>query len=669
MDNAVRERTPFFKRPFFKRRPSRRAQIVLGVLLAALVLLIVLFDWNWFKRPLEMAVQASTGRQLRIDGDLDVDLGRVTKLMADRISFANAEWSKEPIMASADRVEVGFEIWPLLFKREARIPEIRLAAPKLRLETGPQGVGNWVFGGDSDGKPVQFRRIWIEDGRLQFFDTPKKTDIDIAVNSVQAQGKNTQDKSAQSKSMQSKDTAPPIEIKGKGRWIGNAFDVSGRAESPLELSNSEEPYRIDLRADAGPTRARARGNLLNPFELRYFNLQFTLAGRNMEDLYPLIGIATPSTPPYKLDGRLIRKSDLWRYQDFTGVVGDSDLSGTANVTLGRKRPLLEADLVSRRLDLDDLAGFLGAPPQAGGDETTNPELKAQALRLAADTRVLPDKPYDLGKLRSMDADVRLKAHRINAPSLPLDDMDAHLKLNNGIVELMPLNFGVAGGDIRSTIRMDAREALIRTHAQVSARRLNLSKLFPDVKLTQDAVGLIGGDIAIAGTGNSIAAMLGSADGDIALGMGHGQISNLLMELAGIDIAEALKFLLTKDRKVPIRCAFGDFAVKDGLMQSRALAFDTEDTIIVGQGNISLKDETLDLELRPRPKDRSILALRSPLVVGGTFKDPSFHPDFKRLGLRGAVALALGSIAPPAALLATLELGPGKDSSCGGKYAK
>lgn len=654
MDNAVRERTSFFKRPFFKRRPSRRAQIVLGALLAALVLLIVLFDWNWFKRPLEMAVQASTGRQLRIDGDLDVDLGRVTRLMADRISFANAQWSKEPIMASADRVEVGFEIWPLLFKRETRIPEIRLVAPKLRLETGPKGAGNWVFGGDSGGKPVQFRRIWIEGGRLQFFDMPKKTDIDIAVNSVQAQGKNT---------------APPIEIKGKGRWTGNAFDVSGRAESPLELSNSEEPYRIDLRADAGPTRAHARGNLLNPFELRYFNLQFTLAGQDMEDLYPLIGIATPSTPPYKLNGRLIRKADVWRYQDFTGVVGDSDLGGTANVTLGRKRPFLEANLISKRLDLDDLAGFLGAPPQIGGNETTNAELKAQALQLAADTRVLPDKPYDLGKLRSMDADVRLKAHRINAPSLPLDDMDAHLKLNDGILELVPLNFGVAGGDIRSTIRMDARESVIRTRAQVSARRLDLSKLFPDVKLTKDAVGRIGGEMAITGTGNSIAAMLGSADGDIALGMGHGQISNLLMELAGLDIAEALKFLVTKDRKVPIRCAFGDFAVKDGLMQSRALAFDTEDTLIVGQGNISLKDETLDLELRPRPKDRSILALRSPLVVGGTFKDPSFRPDFKRLGLRGAVALALGSIAPPAALLATLELGPGKDSSCGGKYAK
>lgn len=640
-------------KPFYRRKPSRPVAIGLGVLVLAVVLLVVLFDWNWLKVPVERQVQAQTGREFHIGGDLHVDLGRVTTVSGEALTFGNAPWSKQPTMASADRAELDLEIWPLLFKGQIRIPDIRLSKPALLLETGPDGVGNWVFG-DEDGEPIRFRKIWIDEGQLQFFDAPKKTDIDISVNSSQPRRE---------------DAAPPIDIEGKGRWIGNPFIVFGRAESPFELSNSDEPYRIDLRADAGPTRAHARGNLINPFELRDFNLQLALSGQDMEDLYPLIGIATPSTPPYKLDGRLIRKGDVWRYQDFKGTVGDSDMGGTATVTVGRERPFLQADLVSKRLDLDDLAGFLGAPPQSGGDESTNPELKAQALALAASTRVLPDKPYDLAKLRSMDADVRLKAHRINAPRLPLDDMDAHLKLNAGVLELVPLNFGVAGGDIRSTIRMDAREAAIRTQAKISARRLNLSKLFPDVKLTQDAVGLLGGDMAIVGTGNSIAAMLGSADGDIALGMGRGQISNLLMELAGIDIAEALKFLVTKDRKVPIRCAFGDFAVKDGLMQSRALAFDTEDTIIVGQGTISLKDETLDLELRPRPKDRSILALRSPLVVGGTFKDPSFRPDFKRLGLRGALAVTLGSIAPPAALLATLELGPGKDSSCGGTYAK
>jgi hypothetical protein len=61
--------------------------------------------------------------------------------------------------------------------------------------------------------------------------------------------------------------------------------------------------------------------------------------------------------------------------------------------------------------------------------------------------------------------------------------------------------------------------------------------------------------------------------------------------------------------------------------------------------------------------------RTPLRVDGTFKKPAVHPDLAGVGLRGAIALTLATITPPAALLATLELGPGEDSGCGGRYAK
>ena len=110
-------------------------------------------------------------------------------------------------------------------------------------------------------------------------------------------------------------------------------------------------------------------------------------------------------------------------------------------------------------------------------------------------------------------------------------------------------------------------------------------------------------------------------------------------------------------------------MSSGVMTSRSMAFDTEDTIIIGEGTVNLREETLHLKLRPRPKDRSLLALRAPLWIDGTFKDPDIHPDYGRMGLRGALALVLGNIAPPAALLATLELGPGEDAQCGGRYAK
>ena len=396
----------------------------------------------------------------------------------------------------------------------------------------------------------------------------------------------------------------------------------------------------------------------------------TLSGRDLADLYPLIGIAIPPTPPYKLDGRFSRNGEQWHYRNFTGRVGDSDMAGDASIDTTGARPYFRADLRSKRLDIDDLAGFVGGAPQTGKGETSNPELAAQAARSPGErsrpARTSPTNWKSYARWMPTCVCARVASMRRR---LPLDDMDAHLLLENGVVRLDPLDFGVAGGTVRSIVRMDARTATIKTRADASARGLDLSKLLPQVKLADNAIGHLGGKVSISGEGNSVAKILGSSDGQALLGIGRGQISNLLMEMAGIDLAEIIKFKLGGDRMIPLRCAFGDFAIDDGVMTTRALAFDTTDTILVGSGTINLRDETLDLTIKPRPKDRSLLAFRTPLELDGTFKRPQLHPDVGRLGLRGGIALTLASIAPPAALLATLELGPGEDASCGGRYAK
>ena len=646
------------RRRFGQLTAPRPLRITALVVFVAIVLLVLLWDWNWFKGPVERLVEARTGRALVIGGDLDVDLGRITTVRADALRFANADWSDSETMASADRAEIRIETFPLLFKREVRVPEIRLVKPILRLETNPEGgAANWDidFGNDEEGgTPAQVRGLWVDAGHLRYLDVPGRTDLDVRLSSRESAEPGR---------------APAITIEGGGHWTGNEFTLEGVVESLLALQETDKPYRIDLRARAGSTRAHVRGSLVAPLQLQDFDVQFALSGRNLAHLYPLIGIAMPDTPPYALDGRLTRDVDTWHYDGFTGKVGQSDLGGSAAVALGRERPFLKADLVSKRLDFDDLAGFVGGAPDHEDGDALDPELVERDRALAASGRVIPDTPYDLGKLRSMDADVRLRAQRINAPDLPLNDMDAHLLLEAGLVRLEPLNFGVAGGDIRSTIRLDARKDTIQTRLQATVRRIDLGGLFKPDTLAGDAVGRIGGAFNLVGTGNSVAAMLGSADGDVAVGMGAGRVSNLLVELAGIDIYEALKYLIGKDQQIPVRCAFADFGVQNGVMETRALAFDTTDTIIIGEGTIDLGEEQLDLLLRPRPKDRSFLALRTPLTIGGSFSQPSFRPDFARLGLRGALALALGSIAPPAALLATLELGGGEDSNCGGSYAK
>jgi hypothetical protein len=87
-------------------------------------------------------------------------------------------------------------------------------------------------------------------------------------------------------------------------------------------------------------------------------------------------------------------------------------------------------------------------------------------------------------------------------------------------------------------------------------------------------------------------------------------------------------------------------------------------VIYGEGHLSLANESMDLTLRPYPKDMSILSLRSPLRVAGTFDQPKVGPDMGALAGRAAVSLLAGALNPLLALATTLETGPGKDANCG-----
>ena len=96
--------------------------------------------------------------------------------------------------------------------------------------------------------------------------------------------------------------------------------------------------------------------------------------------------------------------------------------------------------------------------------------------------------------------------------------------------------------------------------------------------------------------------------------------------------KAYQAAVTRDKNVPIRCAVIDFGVKKGLMKSDAFVIDTKETNIPGEGYIRPADETIKMTLSPQPKDFSILNLRPPVHISGTFKKPQILPD-KILAIR------------------------------------
>jgi uncharacterized protein involved in outer membrane biogenesis len=382
----------------------------------------------------------------------------------------------------------------------------------------------------------------------------------------------------------------------------------------------------------------------------------------MAKLFPLIRVVFPSTPPYRLAGHLTREQKAWSFSNFSGRVGDSDLSGTIRIDTAAKPLFMKADLVSNLLDFDDLAGFIGGTPDPG--ETASVEQKQKAAAEKESDRIFPDQRFSLERLNAMDADVRLRAGRILAPNLPIDNLNARLSLKDGVLSFEPAAFGVADGrlEIRSTF--DASRRPSKIDIDLRLQRLNLKRLLGQSAFAEKSLGPIGGRIALSGTGESFRELMGTASGNMFVAMSGGQISAMLVELAGLDVAETLTTLVRGDKTIPVRCALLDLHGKDGQMGVRTMVFDTTDTILYGEGRIDLKDEKLNLILTPVPKDFSPFSLRSYIRVGGGFKNVSVFPDPLRSGTDSMVRkifnvlvmLALSPFQPR-------DLWLGKDMDC------
>jgi uncharacterized protein involved in outer membrane biogenesis len=223
---------------------------------------------------------------------------------------------------------------------------------------------------------------------------------------------------------------------------------------------------------------------------------------------------------------------------------------------------------------------------------------------------------------------------------------------------------VAGGKAGGIIQIDAQEKPPAIEMDLEMRALDLAKFFKGTRFAEDMGGTFGGKLQLKGNGDTVRSMLASSNGQLSVVMEGGKVSNLIIEVLGVDVAQALGFALTKDEPVPVRCVVADMGIKDGIMKSNALVFDTTDSNITGEATANLKNEQFKVEMLAHPKDFSPLSARTPVGAEGTFADPHVAIDPSQAIARGAAAVALGVLVTPlAAIIPLLDPGGGKDSPC------
>ncbi|KAF1025044.1 MAG: hypothetical protein GAK40_01469 [Burkholderia plantarii] len=403
----------------------------------------------------------------------------------------------------------------------------------------------------------------------------------------------------------------------------------------LALRDTSQPFPVQADVKAGDTRLAIVGTLTDPAQLAAIDLRLWLQGSSMSHLYALTGVTLPDTPPYATEGRLIgqfrRKASTFRYENLDGRVGGSDLHGTLSYAQRSPRPMLSGELVSNLLRFSDLAPVIGAD-------------SAASKRARGDTSKQPSG-------RALDADVRFTGRKlVKSADLPITDLYTHIVMQDGVLSLKPLRFGVACGTLSTDARLDGSGAPLKGHFSVSARHLKLKQLFPSQKVMQSALGEINGDATLAATGNSPAALAATSMGEVKALVTDGAISRLLMEAAGLNVANVVYEKLFGNRDVKINCAAVDFVATDGILNTKLFALDTDDAVIRVDGNVNLRDESMDMQIHPQTKGFRIFSLRSPLYVKGTFKNPKVGVNVGALALRAGAMIGLGFVNPLAALI-------------------
>ena len=656
---------------FLTHRKTKWAGIILLALLLVAVLLIEFFDWNLLRPALARTVTARTGRPASIDGDLKVHPWSLTpRAEVNELRIMNPGWAEQNLMFGAKRITISVSLLRLL-RGQLVLPQVDLVEPVINLERDSKGRASWELGTtegrpNHDTKPVKLptvRSLTIENGKLHVDDKIRKLRFSGTLVAAEQEGHQN---------------ASAFQIRSSGSLNDRPFRLDANG-GPLFNLEPSKPYEFEAKIAASDINLEAQVNVLKPFDLSDLDVKFALSGHDLADVYYLTGLALPNTPDYHLAATVHERGTVFTIDDLQGRLGTSDLSGNVQIQTAGSRPKLTAKLSSVTLNMADLEPMLGHPTNdslsmpkaasatAAAKSTPSAASSAEAGGVASPLNtgpLLSDANLQLNRVRGMDADVTYRAASVAVPKVPMKEVSFHLLLDNGLLTMDPLSFVLDRGKFKGRVQIDARSNIPVSDIDMRADSVDLSQ-FKSAAKPAPLEGTLVGRLKVRGRGTSIHKFAASSEGGLSVVIPHGQISDAMAELTGINVISALGLMISKKQtQTEIRCGIVDFKDQQGKLNTTTVYVDTSNVLITGRGNVNLDDEHLDLAFQGDPKKLRLLRLRAPITLHGTLRHPAVGIKVGKLAEQAGVATALAALLTPvAAAIAFIDPGLAKNKDC------
>ena len=149
--------------------------ILLVLAIAGLLSAPYVIDWNQYRADLESYGKKITGRAVKIEGPISVQLFPWPKLSAGKVSIANPPGLETPQFAQAERIVVRVTLAGLA-RGALDVQSVDVESPVIRFERLATGEGNWQFTPTADLvrsdilARVSLDSIRLRDGMVHFAD-------------------------------------------------------------------------------------------------------------------------------------------------------------------------------------------------------------------------------------------------------------------------------------------------------------------------------------------------------------------------------------------------------------------------------------------------------------------------------------------------------------------
>jgi len=609
---------------------------IVALLGIAAISFVLLFDPNDFREDIAAEVQRATGRELVIEGDLELTLFPWLAINIGKTTLGNAPGFGDEPFASFEQARLSVHVLPMLLDREVSVGTALLDSLQLDLAVAKDGRSNWqdlVEASEAEAKAIdssdateagsatldiasiEIRNASVAYSDAQLGESYRLTNFNLTSGRV-ARGE-------------------PIGLHSDFDFELRPADLAGDFAIETEMILDEEAgtvafsnieatvIGIDMSADVPPFSYVEEAIPTATIQVDAFSLKSLMERLNIE---APITADPDALGKIIVDANVLVNEDAIALQDVVLIVDDTTFRGgiaMANDAAGT----ISIDLAGDSMDLDRYMEPV-EEATAAGNEAVPVEI-----------------PVDL--IRTLNVRGSLTFDEAQLSGMKFGNVKLGLTAADGDMRLHPISADFFDGKYEGDVRIDASGDFPVLSVNENIRNVNLGLLALAMFDQENITGSINGTFKLSGRGDDLAAIQRSLSGSMSMELldGTWEGTDIWYELRR---ARALyKQEPAPEPELPARTRFSNVKVTgpvtDGVFHNDDLLAELPFMQLTGKGTVDFAAAEVDYRMTARILERPEFVQEAteeeleafteaiiPLKITGPLADPSITPDVEKM---------------------------------------